>query len=195
MKICLVEWYVRCWFSRYDFWCCLWLCTNRLVTCGALQIFISSWASDTIWRFMSTSTMARTTTCCLTTPIHYMDQCLLIIEGVLWHICDIFLKAIHRRKKCLWIMSLPGVRILQCQNNKDISQIEFMYNKVYFRYRPNTSSNDVTKNGVICSAQSLNKDVLFYFTYNAQYHITLVNIVSRWYRSIACTVLLLNSAI
>ena len=33
------------------------------------------WPSDTIWRQRSGSTLAQVMACCLTAPIHYLNQC------------------------------------------------------------------------------------------------------------------------
>ena len=40
--------------------------------------------SDTIWRHKSGSTLAQVMACCLTAPIHYINQCWLI-NKVQWH--------------------------------------------------------------------------------------------------------------
>ena len=42
-------------------------------------------ASDAIWRHRTGSTLAQVMACCLMAPIHYLNQCWLIITGVLWH--------------------------------------------------------------------------------------------------------------
>ena len=41
--------------------------------------------SDAIWRQWSWTTLAQVMACCLTAPSHYLNQCWLIIKGVLWH--------------------------------------------------------------------------------------------------------------
>ena len=38
-----------------------------------------------IWWNISGSKFAQVTACCLTAPIHYLNQCWFIIKGVLWH--------------------------------------------------------------------------------------------------------------
>ena len=55
--------------------------------CASIKIpFINSlWASDTIWRHRTWSTLAQVMACCLTAPSHYLNQCWLIISKVLWH--------------------------------------------------------------------------------------------------------------
>ena len=45
----------------------------------------SLWPSDAIWRQGSGSTLAQVMACCLTAPSHYLNQCWLIICGVLHH--------------------------------------------------------------------------------------------------------------
>ena len=44
--------------------------------------------SDAIWRQWSWTTLAQVMACCLTAPSHYLNQCWLIIRGVLWHISE-----------------------------------------------------------------------------------------------------------
>ena len=41
--------------------------------------------SDAIWRQWFWTTLAQVMACCLTAPSHYLNQCWLIIRGVLWH--------------------------------------------------------------------------------------------------------------
>ena len=41
--------------------------------------------SDAIWRQWFWTTLAQVMACCLTAPNHYLNQCWLIIRGVLWH--------------------------------------------------------------------------------------------------------------
>ena len=41
--------------------------------------------NDIIWWHRSWSTLAQVIACCLMAPSHYLNQCLLIIEIVLWH--------------------------------------------------------------------------------------------------------------
>ena len=45
----------------------------------------SMWPSDTIWRHRPGSTQAQVRACCLTAPGHYLNQCWLFINEVLWH--------------------------------------------------------------------------------------------------------------
>ena len=44
--------------------------------------------SDVIWQQGSRSTFAQVMACCLTAPSHYLNQCWLMISGVLWHSAD-----------------------------------------------------------------------------------------------------------
>ena len=48
----------------------------------------SLWASDVTWRHGSRSTLAQVMACCLTAPSHYLNQCWLMINEVLWHSPD-----------------------------------------------------------------------------------------------------------
>ena len=61
----------------------------------------SLWASDTILRHGSGSTLAQVMACWLTAPSHYLNQCWLIINGVLWY------SQFH--KKCLRYQSVNWV--------------------------------------------------------------------------------------
>ena len=45
----------------------------------------SLWPTDTIWRLRTGSILAQVMACCLTAPIHYLNQCWLIISKVQWH--------------------------------------------------------------------------------------------------------------
>ena len=54
--------------------------------CISLQYHLNSLRpSDAIWRQWSWTTLAQVMACCLTAPSHYLNQCWLIIRGVLWH--------------------------------------------------------------------------------------------------------------
>ena len=44
----------------------------------------SSWSSDAIWRYRFMSTLVQVMACCLMAPSHYLNQCWLIIYGILW---------------------------------------------------------------------------------------------------------------
>ena len=51
---------------------------------GAVTCRNALWPSNTIWQ-NKWSTLAQVMVCCLTTPSHYMNQCLLLISEGLWH--------------------------------------------------------------------------------------------------------------
>ena len=66
--------------------------TQQIGTCRfyvfewvAVTWFNSLRPSDAIWRQWSWTTLAQVMACCLTAPSHYLNQCWLIIRGVLWH--------------------------------------------------------------------------------------------------------------
>ena len=46
----------------------------------------SLWHGDSIGRYRLGSTLAQVLACCLTALIHYLNQCLLSINGVLWYL-------------------------------------------------------------------------------------------------------------
>ena len=48
------------------------------------QLHNSLWPSDAIWRHRSWSTLAQVMTGCLMAPSHYLNQCWLIINEVIW---------------------------------------------------------------------------------------------------------------
>ena len=54
-------------------------------SCHAIIYLNSLRPSDAIWRQWSWTTLAQVMACCLTAPSHYLNQCWLIIRGVLWH--------------------------------------------------------------------------------------------------------------
>ena len=45
----------------------------------------SSWPSDAIWRQRYGSTSVQVMACCLMAPTHYLNQCWLTMNKVLWH--------------------------------------------------------------------------------------------------------------
>ena len=57
----------------------------RNIPVGMVWQFNSLRPSDAIWRQWSWTTLAQVMACCLTAPSHYLNQCWLIIRGVLWH--------------------------------------------------------------------------------------------------------------
>ena len=48
----------------------------------------SLWPSDAIQWYRTGSTLVQIMACCLAAPIHYLNQCWFIINGVLWHSTD-----------------------------------------------------------------------------------------------------------
>ena len=57
---------------------------RRVIFNGSL-ILNSLRPSDAIWQHLSESTLVQVMAWCLTAPIHYLNQCWLIIKGVLWY--------------------------------------------------------------------------------------------------------------
>ena len=49
------------------------------------QCVNSKWHSDVLWRHRSRSTLVQIMACCMTAPSHYMNQCSLLTDEVLWH--------------------------------------------------------------------------------------------------------------
>ena len=58
---------------------------HYLIITESLPCFNSLRPSDAIWRQWSWTTLAQVMACCLTAPSHFLNQCWLIIRGVLWH--------------------------------------------------------------------------------------------------------------
>ena len=79
----------------------------------------SLWPCDTIWHGNRTwSTSAQVMACCLTAPIHHMNQCWLNIRKVLWHLSEsnftgnigdiFFICVVNSSNGNLWQPHLPG---------------------------------------------------------------------------------------
>ena len=49
-------------------------------------VIYTLWPSDATWQHRSGSTLAQVMACCLTAPSHYLNQCWLINNEVLWHL-------------------------------------------------------------------------------------------------------------
>ena len=91
--------------------------------------------SDAIWRQWSWTTLAQVMACCLTAPSHYLNQCWLIIRGVLWHTSESsfagiaqgidsgyefekdILKNIFKSPRGQWVNSNPRVEVRPWTNN------------------------------------------------------------------------------
>ena len=43
------------------------------------------WPNDDIWRHRFGSTMAQVIACCLMAPSHYLNQCLILFDNLLWY--------------------------------------------------------------------------------------------------------------
>ena len=60
-----------------------WICKNgTLMWAHRLNTL---WPSDTLWRHKSGTTLAQVMDCCLAAPNHYLNQCWLLTNEVLWH--------------------------------------------------------------------------------------------------------------
>ena len=55
----------------------------------ALVTAIPLWPGDAIWQHRSGLPFTQVIACCLTAPSHYLTQCWLIINEVLWHSSEI----------------------------------------------------------------------------------------------------------
>ena len=68
-------------FSLFTWKCCL----SWAVIFAKAQCVNSLCPGDAIWRHKSGPTLDQVMACCLMAPSHYLNQCWLIIKGVLWH--------------------------------------------------------------------------------------------------------------
>ena len=96
--------------------------------------------SDAIWRQWSWATLAQVMACCLTAPSHYLNQCWLIIRGVLWHSSENSFAGIaqginsgYEFKKDLWKLfsNLPGANELKKYFSSSIRRV----NSIWVRSR------------------------------------------------------------
>ena len=55
----------------------------------------SLWPSDVTWQHRSGSWLAQVMACCLMATSHYLNQCWLITEGVLWHSQEMIMNLTH----------------------------------------------------------------------------------------------------
>ena len=83
--------------------------------------------SDFIWQHRTLSTLVQVMACCLTAPSHNLNQCWLIIKGVLWHSPESNFTSAHKlncnmRSAILYLKSkphLPGHNELNSSWHKD----------------------------------------------------------------------------
>ena len=70
-----------------DYYCLWFLCIhhNRHQKCY-ISYKTSSFLSDAKWQHRSVSSLAQVMACCLMAPNHYLNQCHVVINGVLWHL-------------------------------------------------------------------------------------------------------------
>ena len=71
-------------------WCSTW---HIKCKCGTVIILL--WPSDAIWQHRTGTTLAQIMAWCLTAlmPNHYLNQCWVLISGVLWHSPEIIFTA------------------------------------------------------------------------------------------------------
>ena len=63
---------------------CYTSCESHKYFVKIIKLTNSLWPSYAMWQHKSVSTMAQTMACCLKTPTHYLNQCWLLINEVLW---------------------------------------------------------------------------------------------------------------
>ena len=67
---------------------CCWLkidCLMSSLCCCSYSLVNSLWASDTIWRHRSGSTLAQIMACCLMAPSYHLNQYWLLSGEIMWH--------------------------------------------------------------------------------------------------------------
>ena len=86
-----------------------------------MQKVISLWPNDAIWKPRSGLILAQLIACCLKASSHYLNQCWLIIKGVLWHSSEsniprnglrLYLLHVFEYSTCITLLKLlhlPGV--------------------------------------------------------------------------------------
>ena len=85
------------------------------------HLFNTLWPTDIIWWHRSGPTFAQEMACCLMAPSHYLNQCWLIIKGIVWPSTQSnFVRSAHE----LLTTSLRGqwVNSLMPKGNKELSQ-------------------------------------------------------------------------
>ena len=88
-------WFVRrfCGFQNINTTSLIWRLSSKwpqiyianYCVLSIVNIVISLWPNDTIWRHRFLSILAQIMACCLTAPSHYLNQCWFIISNLLWH--------------------------------------------------------------------------------------------------------------
>ena len=80
----------------------------------SFALFNTSWPNDAIWQHRSVSTLAQVMACCWKAPIHYQNQCWLVISNVQWHSSEgNFWYLSHQSNICLKIAFLNFIQISQ----------------------------------------------------------------------------------
>ena len=74
-------------FYRHIYFCVIVIQVNRDLLALKPSKFTpeASSSSNSIWRHRSGSTLAQVMACCLTTPIHLLNQCCWLFNEVSWH--------------------------------------------------------------------------------------------------------------
>ena len=108
------------WWNLYDFGKTSLVSLYRFhCTCIMCMLFNSLWPSVNIWQHRSGSTLAQVMASCHMTPSHYLNQCLLVTKGVLWHSPkSTFTRVAHElitwgRRLPVLLPNLPGAYVFK----------------------------------------------------------------------------------
>ena len=71
------------WWQTITLWCWLWCKWSQ--TFSPFYADNSLWPIDTIWWWITWSTLVQVMACCLMASSHYLNQCWLMVNEVLWH--------------------------------------------------------------------------------------------------------------
>ena len=109
------------WNETWDEFNSSWFKVSGNTRWNCYHLFNSLWPTDIIWWHRSGPTFAQEMACCLMAPSHYLNQCWLIIKGIVWPSTQSnFMRSAHE----LLTTSLRGqwVNSSMPKGNKELSE-------------------------------------------------------------------------
>ena len=103
---CLMKWLIMLGFMDLKGPRVCWRSTPVLFPRIIVSPFNSLWPSDVIWWLRTGSTLAQVMACCLTAPSHYLNQCWLIINGIVWQSPKTFNRNGSRYLFVKWVLKI-----------------------------------------------------------------------------------------